>query len=157
MNKKELIEAVNLGTYLGNNSYNKLGLIGKRYQKAQNSVFGDLTDEEYFLRIEHALMKDEKPVREGQQQEIIVIDPKKEKEFIAKLKAWKLEEVIPNEFTPVEILDPKLLKIAPSIFEAINGVIITCPEEVYLEALDKYSEEMEAKELEFQLSLAKKK
>jgi hypothetical protein len=150
MNKGELIEKVNIAAYLGNNSYNKLGLLGKRYQKAQNSVYGDLTDEEYFLRIESALMKEDKPVKEGQQQEIIVIDPKKEKEFVAKLKAWKLEEVEPNEFTPIEILDPKLLKIAPSIFEAINGVIITCPEEVYLDALDQYAAEIEAKELEFQ-------
>jgi len=141
MTKKDFIVLYNTATEVSLRAYNRLGLICKRFTKAYATEFETLQDEEFYLRAASGKIVD--MVLQKEQSGQIIIDASKEVALLKELKEWKNEPMAfdSSKFAPVEIIDKKLLMIAPAIFETLNGFVISCDEDVYLEALSASEKE----------------
>jgi hypothetical protein len=136
MNKGEFLVLYNTAAQVANNAFNKLGLAAKRYTKAYADEYGDLADEEHFIRKDFAQLDENKQAKKDQQGALIM-DDTKEKELVAALKAWKKEpiEFELDNFIPIKI-EGKLLFMSPAIYEVLNGHVFNVPEEEYYAAIE---------------------
>lgn len=138
MTKKEFLILYNTANFMANNSFNKLGLICKRFTKAFTDEFSDLADEEYYIRAELAPKEGETIKKSHNGQPIISAD--KDKELSEKLNAWKAEGMKIDFskwslFTPDLAKDKKLFLISPEIYETLNGFVFSLSEEDYFSCL----------------------
>ena len=135
MNKGEFLIKYNVASQLANNAFSKLGLASKKFTKAYADDYGDLADEEHFIRKDFAKIVD--GAAQKNQEGALVMDDSKERELVAALKAWKKEpiEFELNKFTPIKI-EGKLLFMSAAIYEELNGFVFEVSEEDYLAALE---------------------
>jgi hypothetical protein len=138
MTKGEFLIKYNVANQVANQAMGKLGLTAKRFTKAYADEFGDLADEEHFIRKDFAQLDEQKQAKKDQQGQLI-LDDIKEKELVAALKAWKKEpiefEFNYAKFQPVK-LEGKALFVSAVIFEELNGFVFDVSEEDYLEAIE---------------------
>lgn len=138
MTKGEFLIKYNIANQVANQAMGKLGLTAKRFTKAYVDEFGDLADEEHFIRKDFAQLDENKQAKKDQQGQLI-LDDTKEKEMVAALKVWKKEpiefEFNHAKFTPVK-LEGKALLVSAVIFEELNGFVFDVSEEDYLEAIE---------------------
>ena len=138
MNKGTFLTKYNIANQVANQAFSKLGLTAKRFTKAYADEFGDLADEEHFLRKDFAQLDENKQAKKDQQGQL-VMDDSKEKELVIALKAWK-KEPIAFEFNHAKFLPAKLegkaLFVSAVIFEELNGFVFDVTEEEYLEAIE---------------------
>jgi hypothetical protein len=137
MTKGEFLIKYNIANQLANNAFSKLGLAAKKFTKAYADDYGDLADEEHFVRKDFAQIGEDKQAKKDQQGQLIM-DSTKEKEFVAALKAWKKEpiEFEVDKFTPIKI-EGKLLFMSAAIYEELNSFVFEVSEEDYLTALEE--------------------
>lgn len=136
MNKGEFIVKYNIANQVANTAYNKLGLSAKRWMRAYNDEYTDLSDQEYFIKAAFAELDENKKAKKDQQG-LLIMDSSKEKELSEALKAWKKEpiEFELDNFIPVKI-EGKQLFMSPAIYEELNGHVFNVSEEEYYSAVE---------------------
>jgi hypothetical protein len=143
MKKGEFLIKYNTAKQVSEAAFSKLGLAAKKFTKAYQDEYADLSDEEHFLRKDFAIIEGEgvnkkaKTERLQNGAEILVMDDSKEKELFAALKAWRKEEISfeLDKYEPIK-LEGKLLFMSAPIYDTLNGYVFNVSEEAYLEALE---------------------
>lgn len=126
--KKEFNALFMTANAVSANTFNKLGLLCRRFVKNNQDIADDILDESYYLRAEKAV-KNGESIQKNEKGEPI-LKAESEKEVFSAIKNLMKEEV-EFEIDPVKI-DPKLLIGLPAnIFETLNGNVFICSEEEY--------------------------